>query len=128
MNTRLLLGHISSSLITRRIDLAVHPEEVKSAATASRKEERTFANVPVELTNLDRSWSHESTATQNISSRGARVSTQRVWEPGSFVLIKSLRNDFWARARVVYWRSFSSSRFTIGLEFLTKEGDWPVSN
>jgi hypothetical protein len=41
-------------------------------------------------------------------------------------MLKSLRSNFWARARVVYWRSFSS-RATIGLEFIAQGGDWPSS-
>ena len=99
-----------------------------ASSIPTRREERIFVTEPVELVNLDKKWSAESTATQNISSHGARVSTQRLWEPGSLLLIKSLGSNFWARARVVYWRSFSSSRFTIGLEFLTQEGNWPASN
>jgi len=39
-------------------------------------------------------------------------------------MLKSVRGNFWARARVVYWRSFSS-RATIGLEFLEQGGEWP---
>jgi hypothetical protein len=105
-----------------------HPEELKGATVGNRREERIFATEPVELANLDKRWITESTSTQNISSHGARVSTHCLWEPGSFLLIKSLRSNFWARARVVYWRSFSSSRFTIGLEFVTQEGNWPPSN
>ncbi|PYU35552.1 MAG: hypothetical protein DMG31_03815 [Acidobacteria bacterium] len=106
------------------------PRKVQGTADVPtrRREERIFTTEPVELMDLDKRWSAESTSTQNISSHGARVSTHRVWEPGSFLLIKSLRSNFWARARVVYWRSFSSSRFTIGLEFLTQEGNWPPSN
>lgn len=105
------------------------PKKVQGANVPTRRrEERIFTTEPVELVDLDKRWSAESTSTQNISSHGARVSTHRVWEPGSFLLIKSLRSNFWARARVVYWRSFSSSRFAIGLEFLTQEGDWPPSN
>jgi hypothetical protein len=106
--------------------LVSDPNQVQGAP--NRREERLFTTEPVELVSPDKGWSAESTLTQNISSHGARVSTQRLWEPGSFLLIKSLRSNFWARARVVYWRSFSSSRFTIGLELLTKEGDWPPSN
>jgi hypothetical protein len=105
------------------------PKKVQGAANLpTRREERIFTTEPAELANLDKRRITESTSTQNISSHGARVSTQCVWEPGSFLLIKSLRSSFSARARVVYWRSFSSSRFTIGLEFVTQEGDWPPSN
>ena len=87
-----------------------------------RIEERNPMTEAVLLTGIDQSWVTEHTSTQDISSRGARVATERVWQPGSRLLLKSLRSDFQARARVVYWRSFSSSRFAIGLEFLTRAG------
>ena len=103
------------------------PDKVTGVTNGGiRREVRTILAEPVELANLSRSWSAEPTATHNISSHGARVTTQRVWEPGSFVLLKSVRGDFWARARVIYWRSFSSSRASIGVEFIVQGGHWPV--
>ncbi|HWZ97745.1 MAG TPA: PilZ domain-containing protein [Candidatus Dormibacteraeota bacterium] len=100
-----------------------------SAGTAggARREGRTVMSEPVELKSISRNWSAETTSTHNISLRGARVTTQRLWEPGSLLMLKSLRGSFWARARVVYWRSFSS-RAIIGLEFLVHGGDWPPAN
>ena len=92
-----------------------------------RKEDRSLVSEPVELTNLSHNWSPETTATHNISLRGARVTTQRLWEPGSILLLKSVRGNFWARARVVYWRSFFS-RAVIGLEFMAQGGDWTQDN
>jgi hypothetical protein len=92
-----------------------------------RTEERNRICQAVLLTGVDQSWVTEYASTQDISARGARVTTERVWKPGSLVLLKSVRSDFQARARVVYWRSFSSSRFAIGLEFLTRVGDWPAN-
>jgi hypothetical protein len=83
---------------------------------------------PVQLSDLNHPSIHEPTHTQNISARGARVLTQRVWPPGTPLIIKSLRGDFWARARVVYWRSFSVRRFAVGLEFITRAGTWPTQN
>jgi len=95
-------------------------------AQDARLEARISAMEPVQLSSLDQPSVSEPTSTQNISSRGARVMTQRIWEPGSRLLIRSLRSDFWAQARVVYWRSFSSSRFAIGLEFVARAGQWPA--
>jgi hypothetical protein len=103
-------------------------ETVRMPDKDPRTEQRISRNEPVLLSSLDQPSVGESTRTQNISSRGARVFTQRVWQPGSRLLIKSLRGDFWARARVVYWRSFSSSTFAIGLEFHARKGDWPAHN
>jgi hypothetical protein len=105
------------------------PDEVNAATNGGiRREARNILAEPVELANLSRSWSAEITSTHNISSRGARVTTQRLWEPGSFLLLKSLRGDFWARARVIYWRSFLSSRASIGVEFIAWGGHLPVGN
>jgi hypothetical protein len=93
----------------------------------ARRDARLIISEPVELTNLSRSWSPEKTATQNIGPRGARVTTQRLWEPGSFLMLKSVRGNFWASARVVYWRSFAS-RAIIGLEFISQGGEWPTQS
>ena len=83
---------------------------------------------PVQLFSLDQASITEPVRTQNISSRGARVMTQRIWEPGTLLLIKSLRSDFWARARVVYWRSFSNTRFAMVLEFVSWSGSCPTQS
>ena len=98
------------------------------SARDARSEARISMMEPVQLSGLDQPSIHEPTSTQNTSARGARVMTQRIWEPGSRLIIRSLRSDFWARARVVYWRSFSVSRFAIGLEFITRTGAWPKRN
>jgi PilZ domain len=104
------------------------PSKQKLPAGDARAEGRIAVMERVELSSLDQPAITEPTNTQNISSHGARVMTQRIWEPGSRLLIRSLRSDFWARARVVYWRSFSSTRYAVGLEFLAKTGKWPEGN
>jgi hypothetical protein len=91
-----------------------------------RSEQRISANEPVQLSSMHQPSVSESTRTQNISPHGARVITHEIWRPGSSLLISSLRSDFWAEARVVYWRSFASSIFAIGLEFLLQAGNWPT--
>jgi hypothetical protein len=101
------------------------PDEVNAKIKSiARRDARMIVLEPVELTSLSRSWSAEITSTHNTSPRGARVTTQRLWEPGSLLVLKSLRGSFWARARVVYWRGFSS-RAVIGLEFIAQGGAWP---
>lgn len=102
-------------------------QQTAAANGGIRREARTATTEPVELTNLSRNLSAETTTTHNISARGARVTTQRLWEPGSLLLLKSLRGNFWARARVVYWRGFAS-RAVIGLEFISHGGDWQPGN
>jgi len=94
----------------------------------ARSEVRISAMEPVQLSGLDQPSITEPTRTQNISSHGARVMTQRIWAPGSRLLIRSLRSSFWAQAHVVYWKSFSTSRFAIGLEFFARAGNWPMQD
>jgi PilZ domain len=93
-----------------------------------RSEVRMTVVEAVLLSTLERPAEAESTRTQNVSRRGARVMTQRIWEPGTQLVIKSTRSDFWAQARVVYWRSFSNSRYAIGLQFIAQTGAWPSDN
>jgi PilZ domain len=100
----------------------------QSGAHDRRAEVRLAAVEPVSVSALERPTDLESTRTQNISRRGARVMTQRIWEPGTQLLIKAMRSDFWAQGRVVYWRSFSNSRYAIGLEFIAQTGAWPSTS
>ena len=104
--------------------VSVHDEMNAKTKAIARREERTIVLEPVQLTSLSRNWSAEITSTHNTSPRGARVTTQRLWEPGTLLVLKSLRSSFWAKARVVYWRGFSS-RAVIGLEFVAHGGEWP---
>jgi hypothetical protein len=103
-------------------------QDLRKEERISRREQRIPRSEPVLLSALGQHSRGEPTRTQNISPSGARVFTQRVWEPGSRVVIKSLRGDFLAQARVVYWRSFSSSTFAVGLEFKAGRGEWPSNN
>jgi hypothetical protein len=104
------------------------PQKQRLPSQDRRFEKRISTIEPVSLASVDQPSITEPTSTQNLNSCGARVMTQRIWQPGSRLFIRSLRSDFWARARVVYWRSFSGSRFAIGLEFVAQTGSWPTQN
>jgi hypothetical protein len=101
--------------------------EAQKSARRRRSEERVATSEGVMLSSLERSSIAESTRTQNVSSHGARVITQRIWSLGSVIAIRSLASGLRAEARVVYCRSFSDRRFAIGLKLLSKKGDWPTS-
>jgi hypothetical protein len=68
----------------------------------------------------------EYASTENVSSYGVRVRTDRPWKLDSRVLIKSFQGELWARARVVYCQTLQTRTFALGLEFLARAGDWPV--
>jgi len=68
----------------------------------------------------------ETTFTEDVSSRGARVASVRRWRPNDKLNIESLPGDFRALARVAYCRPHPEG-YVIGLEFLEPSGRWVVN-
>jgi|SRR5215467_11372435 len=69
----------------------------------------------------------EYASTENVSSHGIRVRTDRPWKPDTPVLIQSSQGEFWARARVVYCQKLKSQVFALGLQFPAGTSDWMLS-
>ena len=69
----------------------------------------------------------ETTFTENVSSRGARVVTIRRWQTGDHLTFASLPGDFRTAARVAYCQSLRGRGFAIGLEFLEPAGRWVIN-
>lgn len=87
---------------------------------ARRMETRIPTTVTVELSSLHEPPIKETTSTENLSSRGARVLTTRPWNRNARVLVKSVRGDLRSRARVVYCESLRTSGFALGLELFAQ--------
>ena len=85
-----------------------------------RREKRNSARLQVLVSNLAQPWLTEQVSTENITSYGMRVQTERPWEPGTIVLIKSFQDELRARARVVYCKALQRRTFGLGLEFLAR--------
>ena len=68
----------------------------------------------------------ETTFTENVSSRGARVSSVRRWRANETLTFECLPGDFQALARVAYCRPYRDA-YVIGLEFLEPTGRWVVN-
>src|SRR2546430_13336608 len=73
-----------------------------------RKEKRISRTLRVLLSSGGQPVVAEYASTENVSSSGARVRTDRPWRPDSRVVIKSSQGDLWARARVVYCQTVQS--------------------
>jgi hypothetical protein len=82
--------------------------------------------VAVQLSGNERLPGVETTFTENVSARGARVVTTRRWQTDDRVLMISLPGDFRARARVAYCQRVRDAGYAIGLEFLEPSGNWVV--
>jgi len=70
----------------------------------------------------------ESTFTENVSVRGARVVSVRRWELGDKLLLSSRTGEFRSSARVAYCEPLQGDGFAIGVEFLDPKGRWVVQN
>jgi hypothetical protein len=97
------------------------------AYVIERLEKRIPMEVAVQIAGNTYTPGVETTFTQNVSSRGARVVTVRRWQPNDRLTIASLPGDFRATARVAYCQPLRSDGFAIGLEFLEPTGPWVIS-
>lgn len=70
----------------------------------------------------------ETTFTENVSLRGARVLSIRRWNRNDRLMITTLTGSFRSVARVAYCHSAPESGFVVGLEFLEATGKWVVTN
>lgn len=93
---------------------------------ARRNEERTPVHVTVDLSGLDIHSAAQQGITENVSARGARVVTNRPWQPNERVTVRSLLGSLRSRARVVYCQPLEKNSFAIGLELFVSVGEWTL--
>ena len=91
-----------------------------------RLEKRIPMTVAVHISGHRSASDVETTFTEDVSSRGARVPSVRRWRPNETLKIELLPGDFHALARVAYCRPHPEG-YVIGLEFLEPSGRWVVN-
>ncbi len=91
-----------------------------------RLEKRIPMTVAVHISGRQSASYVETTFTEDVSSRGARVPSIRRWRPNETLNFESLPGDFHALARVAYCRPHREG-YVIGLEFLEPSGRWVVN-
>jgi hypothetical protein len=91
-----------------------------------RLEKRIPMTVAVHISGHQSASYVETTFTEDVSSRGARVPSIRRWRPNETLNFESLPGDFHALARVAYCRPHREG-YVIGLEFLEPSGRWVVN-
>jgi len=89
-----------------------------------RIEKRFTTSVPVYLASLDEPRARERTLTENVSSQGARVISQRSWRSGEGSLISTLTEEFPQVGRVIYCVPKAGDRFCVGVEFQGRTVKW----
>jgi hypothetical protein len=93
-----------------------------------RREKRLRMEVPVVLNGHRHLPGTESTFTENVSGKGARVVSVRRWEKGAHLVFASRTGEFRSAARVAYCQPLHGDGFAIGLEFLEPRGRWVVES
>jgi hypothetical protein len=91
-----------------------------------RIERRIPMEIPVLIDGHHQAPGSESTFTENVSARGARVVSVRRWEQGETLTFASRTGEFRSAARVAYCQPLQSDGFAIGVEFLDPKGRWVV--
>ncbi|HKW57837.1 MAG TPA: PilZ domain-containing protein [Candidatus Acidoferrum sp.] len=91
-----------------------------------RVERRIPMEIPVFLNGHRLLPGTESTFTENVSARGARVLSTRRWEQGEQLTFASNTGEFRSSARVAYCQPLPGHGFAIGVEFLEPKGRWVV--
>ncbi len=93
----------------------------------SRIENRIPMEVGVQISGHAHLPGVETTFTENVSSRGARVLSVRRWNPNDRLSISTLTGGFQSLARVAYCVSLRGAGYAVGVEFLEARGNWVVS-
>jgi hypothetical protein len=96
------------------------------AFAVERLEKRIPMTVAVHISGHQTAAYVETTFTEDVSSRGARVPSVRRWQTNETLNIESLPGGFRALARVAYCRPHPEG-YVIGLEFLEPSGRWVVN-
>ena len=86
-----------------------------------RKQARTSERLLLQIFSSEEPYVRELCPTQNISSLGAQLLTERPWKANSRVLLNCPGGDLWAR--VVYCQPRHPKTFAVGVEFFGRTGE-----
>lgn len=91
-----------------------------------RAYKRVPMEIPVMLDGHHRLPGTESTFTENVSARGARVVSTRNWKKGDRLTLILGTGKFRSSARVAYCQPLHGEGYAIGVEFIEPKGRWVV--
>ena len=91
-----------------------------------RSEQRIPMEIPVVLEGHRQMPGAESTFTENVSAKGARVVSVRHWDRGARLMLASRTGEFRSSARVAYCHPLHGDGYAVGVEFIEPKGRWVV--
>lgn len=96
--------------------------------TIARRETRIPMEVGVLISGQSAPRDAETTFTENVSSRGARVWSAQRWKTNERLILTTLPGSFRSMARVAYCHAAPETGFAVGLEFMESTGNWVVAD
>ena len=91
---------------------------------SGRIEKRIQQAIPVEISTLQQPRGIERASTENVSSLGARVLSQKPHERNELVILRSSVGEGRTEARIIYCQRLADGRFGIGMHFLKEMANW----
>jgi hypothetical protein len=95
--------------------------------TIARREMRVPMEIGVHISGHTKLPGTETTFTENVSSRGARVLSSRRWKTNDRLTITTFAGSFRSLARVAYCQAVPETGFAIGIELIEPSGTWVVA-
>jgi hypothetical protein len=90
------------------------------SVSSGRSEKRTPIELAVVLSGLNERPVQERAFTENVSSRGLRAITKRMWQPGARLLVSFDVEPVRGLARVAYCQRLANKKFAVGLALSAK--------
>ncbi len=95
---------------------------------AIRCETRVPMEVGVHISGHSAHPGTETTFTENVSARGARVVSIRKWRINDRLIVSTLAGSFQSIARVAYCHTVPQVGFAVGLEFVEPGEGWVLGD
>lgn len=95
---------------------------------SGRLEKRIQLAVPVELCSAQDQSGTERVTTENVCSSGARVLMRMPKERNERLMIRTLVENLWTVARVVYCQRLSNGAFGVGIELEGMRLHWHLDS
>lgn len=95
--------------------------------TMTRAEQRIPMAVGVRIAGHALLPGVETTFTEDVSSRGAKLYSARRWKADERLQVATLAGNFYSAARVAWCMPARDLGFALGIEFVEPAGDWVVA-
>ena len=94
---------------------------------STRAEKRIPMAVAVRISGHSAQPGQETTFTEDVSSCGAKVLSNRRWKVEERLLLATLTGNFRSVARVAWCRPVRDAGFAVGLQLAETSGNWVVA-